>query len=54
MKSFADQIKALMLDVDLRQKTGELGKEVVRSKFDWDSLATLLNNYLTILAHGKN
>ncbi len=54
MKSFADQIKALMLDVDLRQKTGELGKEVVRSKFDWDSLATLLNNYLTIVAHGKN
>jgi glycosyltransferase involved in cell wall biosynthesis len=54
MNSFADQIKTLILDVELRQKTGELGKEVVRSKFDWDSLATLLNNYLTILAHGKN
>lgn len=52
--SFSEHIQALLLDANLRKKTGELGKEVVKSKFDWDSLATLLDNYLTQVVHGKS
>lgn len=44
-EAFAGSVCALLASQELRKKVGEKGKEVVRTRFDWDAIATRLERY---------
>lgn len=45
-EGFVNKIIELLSSQELRERTGEKGKEIIRKKFDWDVLALKLENYL--------
>ena len=37
--TIADQIVALLTDAGMRERIGQAGRELVRSRFSWDAVA---------------
>jgi len=44
-EAFAGSVCDLLASQELRKKVGEKGKEVVRTRFDWDAIAARLEGY---------
>jgi glycosyltransferase involved in cell wall biosynthesis len=44
-EAFAGSVCELLASQELRKKVGEKGKEVVRTRFDWDAIAARLERY---------
>jgi glycosyltransferase involved in cell wall biosynthesis len=49
-QAFADSVNELLASEGLRKQTGQKGLEVIRSRFDWDKIAALLEQYFTEIA----
>jgi sugar transferase (PEP-CTERM/EpsH1 system associated) len=48
-KQFSEYIIDLLSSSDLRKETGEKGKKIVYDNFDWDKIASKLDNFFTNL-----
>lgn len=48
---FANRVKQLLDDKDLRQKTGNKGIEIIQQQFSWDIIAKKLENYFFKLSN---
>ena len=53
-KLFADSVISLLESATLRKEVGEKGIQVIKSKFDWDAIAALLDGYFKEVAISKN
>ncbi len=49
-EAFAQSVIQLLSSAQLRQDTGTKGLAVIRSKFDWDAIAGLLDSYFREVA----
>lgn len=49
-QAFADSVNELLASENLRKQTGQKGLEVIRSRFDWDKIAALLEQYFIEIA----
>lgn len=49
-EAFAQAVCTLLASSEKRKKVGEKGKEVIRSKFDWDVVAATLEKYFIEIA----
>ena len=52
-KRFASRVIELLQSRELRKSTGSKGAQVVRSRFGWDTIATLLEQYLVEVSDGR-
>lgn len=51
---FINRVCELIDNQELRKSTGEIGKEIIRTKFDWNALSKQLEKYMEELHNGKN
>lgn len=51
LESFIQSCITLLQSSSLRKSIGEAGKKVVKEQFDWDTIASRLENYLTDAKH---
>ena len=49
---FANSVIDILLSQDLRRSIGEAGMSVVRTRFDWDIIAVMLENYFKEIVKG--
>ena len=47
---FANSVIDILLSESLRKQIGEAGMRIVRTRFDWDIIAGMLENYFKEIA----
>ncbi len=51
--AFANEVIQLLSSEDKRRRVGQAGAEVIRTRFDWDIVTLMLEQYLAEVSKGK-